>query len=128
MSSDQQPDFESKLAEIEQKLHQLRTNYQELKYRRQQKADLEGELQNLPTEEQASLGLEIERQLQELQDREAVAQYQSLKLMLESDNLPAEIQKELNGELFNDWFWQIVRFGGLGVIIGWMLKSCSLGG
>ncbi|MFM8307622.1 MAG: DUF2203 domain-containing protein, partial [Microcystis aeruginosa] len=24
-----------------------------------------------------------------------------------------------------DVFWQIVRFGGIGVLLGWILRSCT---
>ncbi|PIG92816.1 DUF2203 domain-containing protein [Gloeocapsopsis sp. IPPAS B-1203] len=40
-----------------------------------------------------------------------------------------EIEVNLESQLFS-WgslrepFWQAVRFGGLGILIGWMLRSC----
>jgi len=39
------------------------------------------------------------------------------------------LETNLESQLFS-WtslkrpFWQIIRFGGLGVVIGWLLRSC----
>ncbi|MFY7931092.1 MAG: DUF2203 domain-containing protein, partial [Microcystis aeruginosa] len=27
--------------------------------------------------------------------------------------------------LLGEVFWQIVRFGGIGVLLGWILRSCT---
>ncbi len=106
-----------------------------------------------PVNEDTELGLEIdrlEREIADLKHRHAdiqlaerervVLQRNRNELKLKSQNRP-EIRQELDDiksrlkELDNllesrlfkelDFFWLIVRFGGLGVAIGWFL--CSWG-
>lgn len=73
--------------------------------------------------------------------RRAQTRWDQLQRQQQPSNLPvaelAAIQSEietleatLESKLFR-WgqlkepFWQIVRFGGLGLILGWVLKSCA---
>ena len=97
--------------------------------------------------------IEVERSLQELKDRHRlVQQAESAQATLQqrqaevkrqlqqaaSPNLEAELQHiqnnlddlevKLESHLFS-WekpFWQIVRFGGLGVVIGWLMAIAVL--
>jgi hypothetical protein len=47
-----------------------------------------------------------------------------IKEQLETIELNLESQLFSWGSL-KEPFWQAVRFGGLGVVIGWILKSCA---
>jgi len=86
-----------------------------------------------------------ERYAQVQEDREKRSQYQQRQQHLEEEDpqqpeIQAELQRlqqeidalDLNLESrlfrwrsFQQPFWQAVRFGGLGVAIGWLLKSCA---
>jgi hypothetical protein len=106
-----------------------------------------------PVNEETELGLEIdrlEREIADLKHRHAdiqlaerervVLQRNRNELKLKSQNRPevrqelqeiktrlAELELLLESRLLNLWepFWQAVRFGGLGIAIGWFL--CSWG-
>ncbi len=62
----------------------------------------------------------LQRRLKDLQLPEMKAELAQIKKQLEV------LEINLESQLFS-WdqpFWQIVRFGGLGVVVGWILKSC----
>ncbi|NJL77891.1 MAG: hypothetical protein HC836_09045 [Richelia sp. RM2_1_2] len=77
---------------------------------------------------------EIKRQLQQTTTRTLKAELKQIKEKLESLDNALGLFSESYLVLFGgsviftksglkDLFWQVVRFGGLGVIIGWLLKS-----
>lgn len=93
---------------------------------------------------------EVERSLLALKQRynqvqtdlQRQAQLQQRLKQLDASRLPNKaelrhikqqleaIEVNLESQLFSwgSWkepFWQAVRFGGLGIIVGWILKSCS---
>jgi len=47
-----------------------------------------------------------------------------IKEQLEAIEINLESQLFSLGSL-KEPFWQAVRFGGLGVVVGWILKSCA---
>lgn len=106
-------DFEEALAELEQYLVSLKERYQEI-----QKAELEKE----PLLERQR---ELKQQLKDNSSQEPIKtelhylqkQLEDLEVYLES--------RLLNWGSFKEPFWQAVRFGGLGIVIGWLLKSCA---
>jgi DNA repair exonuclease SbcCD ATPase subunit len=73
-------------------------------------------------------------QFEQIQNRLAEAD----QLSLASDEIKAlqqqaeELELSLSGQFFS-WqqlkepFWQAVRFGGLGLVLGWLLRGCSGG-
>lgn len=101
-------DFELELIEVEQAVVGLRERYTQVQ------AD---------TERQAKF-LDRRKQLEQLRffSPEMKAELKQIKQQLEV------LETNLESQLFS-WgslkkpFWQAVRFGGLGVIIGWILKS-----
>ncbi|MBD2281372.1 hypothetical protein [Aphanizomenon flos-aquae] len=103
-----QPDFAQELVEVETSLRLLKDRYAQVQKDQQQKAQWQQELKNL--KENRKQTPEIKAELNRLQK-----QLEVLEINLES-------------QLFS-WvslkrpFWQAIRFGGLGVIIGWLLKS-----
>ncbi|MBD2100235.1 DUF2203 domain-containing protein [Leptolyngbya sp. FACHB-261] len=86
---------------------------------------------------------EVEQSVQELRERYAYAQanqsqqaeikQRSVELQAELDHLRRRLEEldfELESRLFS-WrdlkepFWQAVRFGGVGFVLGFLLKSCT---
>ncbi|HLO87821.1 MAG TPA: hypothetical protein VK203_22825 [Nostocaceae cyanobacterium] len=100
----EEPDFEQELDELERSLLILKDRYAQVQRDQQQKALWQQELKELKQNRNQSP--EIKAELKRLQ-----TQLEALELHLESQLLT--------------WkpFWQAVRFGGLGIIIGWLLKS-----
>ncbi len=103
-------DFEQQLLEVGRSLAALRQRYRQIKRDRHQQQQLQQQLTQL--KQHKPLTAEMKAQLQQIQQ-----QLEVLEVSLES--------QLFSWRAFKDPFWQAVRFGGLGVIIGWILKSCA---
>ncbi|PAX59667.1 hypothetical protein [Brunnivagina elsteri] len=101
-------EFEQGLEEIEQALVALRERYQQVECDR----NLQDELQQRTSELNQSKLPEMKAELKHIQQ-----QLEVLEINLES--------RLFSWRSIKDPFWQIIRFSGLGVIIGWLLKSFS---
>ncbi|MDJ0900303.1 MAG: hypothetical protein QNJ55_15980 [Xenococcus sp. MO_188.B8] len=96
------------LTEVGQSLEELRNRYLQVKQDWQRRAELVKYKQEL--QQKKANNLEREPIKTELRDLEQ--QISELEINLESVLLP-------------DLFWQAVRFSGLGIVIGWVLKSLA---
>jgi hypothetical protein len=117
-SEPNQPDtgadeFEQALLEVEQSLQALRERYEQVQLDRRRQAELE------QRRERSRKELGQTRNRQALQD-----ELKRIKEQLEIIELNLESRLFSWGSL-REPFWQAIRFGGLGVIIGWILKSCA---
>ncbi|TAF04402.1 MAG: hypothetical protein EAZ77_15690 [Nostocales cyanobacterium] len=101
-------DFEQELEELETSLRLLKERYTQVQKDQQQKAQWQQEIKNL--KENKNQNPEIKAELKRLEKELEV-----LEINLES--------QLFSWKSLNRPFWQAVRFGGLGIIIGWMLKS-----
>jgi putative cell wall-binding protein len=99
-------EFEQGLEEIEQALIALKERYQQVKRDRNLQAELQQHAEKLRQSKLPEMKVELKHILQQLE---------VLEINLES--------RLFNWRSIKDPFWQIVRFSGLGVIIGWFLKS-----
>lgn len=107
-------DFDQTLKEVEQSLLLLKARYAQIQLDRQHQHDLqqrkeqiEKQLQHPPSHINL---LELKRELKHIRQ-----QLEALEVELESQLFSWSGLKEI--------FWQAVRFGGLGIVIGWILKS-----
>jgi protein subunit release factor A len=121
----EQDEFAQELIKVEQSLADLRQRYHQVTRDSQHQEELQQREQQLRSQWQRSPTPELERQLQEIKE-----QLQDLEISLESALLSDRRLKSLFWEglrkgVIGELFWQIVRFGGLGVVIGWLLKSCA---
>jgi predicted RNase H-like nuclease (RuvC/YqgF family) len=104
----QEADFVKELEDVERSLVSLRERYNQIQRDQKQQAQWQQRRQEL--------------QQNKHQTPQIKAELQHIKQQL------AALEVNLESQLFS-WrslkkpFWQIVRFGGLGVIIGWILKS-----
>ncbi|MEA5529896.1 hypothetical protein VB638_09885 [Dolichospermum sp. UHCC 0684] len=103
-----QPDFAQELEEVETSLRFLKDRYTQVQNDQQQQAQWQQELKNLKQNRKQTP--EIKNELSRLQK-----QLETLEINLESHLFSWSSLKRP--------FWQAIRFGGLGVIIGWLLKS-----
>ena len=99
-------EIEKILTEVGQSLEELRKRHLQVQQDWQKHAELVKYKQEL--EQKKANNFEKEPIKTELKDIEK--QISELEINLESVLLP-------------DIFWQAVRFGGLGIVIGWLLKS-----
>ena len=103
-----QLDFAQELEEVETSLRFLKDRYTQVQNDQQQHAQWQQELKNLKQNRKQTP--EIKNELSRLQK-----QLETLEINLESQLFSWSSLKRP--------FWQAIRFGGLGVIIGWLLKS-----
>jgi stress response protein YsnF len=106
----QEPDFEQELAQVERSLLSLKERYHQVTSDQQQKAEWQQRQQELKDNKHQTA--EIKAELLQIQK-----QLEVLEINLESQLFSWRSLKKP--------FWQAVRFGGMGVIIGWILKSCA---
>ncbi len=114
-SSSHQPDpgeteFEQALAEVEQNLHSLQDRYEQIKGDRIRQKELQHRREQIRSQRQGDNSSTLKAELKQIQE-----QLEIIELNLESSLFSWRSLKEP--------FWQAVRFGGLGIIIGWILKS-----
>ena len=109
-SENPEPEFAQELEEVERSLIELKERYMQVESDREQKALLQQRRQDLQQNKHPTP--EIKAELKHIQH-----QLEVLELNLES--------QLLTWRSFKKPFWQVVRFGGMGVIIGWILKSCA---
>lgn len=106
---DSSQEFQQGLSDVEQALIALKERYEQV----ENDYNLQNELKRRHSELRKSKLPEMKAELKHIEQ-----QLEVLEINLES--------RLLNWRSFKDPFWQIVRFSGLGVIIGWLLKSYTL--
>lgn len=110
LGDNQEPDLGQELEELERSLLAFKERYDQVKRDRTQQAQWQQRREEL--------------QHNKHQTPEIKAELRHIKQQLEV------LELNLESQLFS-WrslkkpFWQAVRFGGMGVIIGWILKSCA---
>ncbi|MFM7426265.1 MAG: DUF2203 domain-containing protein [Elainella sp.] len=105
-------DFEQAIQELEQSLQVLKARHAQVQLDQQRQQELQQRL------------AEAERAKGPRRNRAAEAELKRLRQQLE------ELEVALESQLFSwsglrEVFWQAVRFGGLGVVVGWVLKSLA---
>jgi len=101
------------LSEVERSLQALKERYAQVQRDRQRQAELQQRRE------------QVRRELRQSSNRQALqAELKQIKEQLETIELNLESQLFSWGSL-KEPFWQAVRFGGLGIVIGWILKSCA---
>lgn len=117
-SEQNQPDsdadeFEQALLEVEQSLQSLRERYAQVQRDRTSRTELQHRRE------------QVRKELRHTSNRQALQDdLKQIKDQLETLELNLESQLFSWGSL-KEPFWQAVRFGGLGIVVGWILKSCA---
>jgi chromosome segregation ATPase len=106
-------EFEQALLEVEQNLRSLKERYEQVQRDRQRRAELQQRRESIRKElpRSSSNRQALKSELKQIQE-----QLEIIELNLESRLFWGSLKQP---------FWQAVRFGGLGIIIGWILKSCA---
>jgi chromosome segregation ATPase len=105
-------EFEQALLEVEHSLQALQERYQQVQQHRRRQAELQQRRERI----RKDLGQTRNRQVLQDELNRIKEQLETIELNLES---------RLFWGSFKEPFWQAVRFGGLGVVLGWLLKSCA---
>lgn len=99
------------LADVERSLIALKERYAQVRLDQQQQAELQQRLKQVKRELPRNHSPQLKAELKQIQE-----QLEAVELNLESQLFTWGSLKEP--------FWQAVRFGGLGIVVGWILKSC----
>ncbi len=105
-------DIEGSIAEVEAALIAIKQRYTQIESDRQRQAELKHRLEEIRPRLANNKLPELQAELKEIK-----AQLETIEVSLESQLFTVNVFKEP--------FWQAVRFGGLGIVIGWILKSCA---
>jgi DNA topoisomerase VI subunit B len=106
-------EFEQTVSEVERSLQSLLERYHQVQRDQQRQAELQQRRE------------QIKKDLHRTSNRRPLqAELKQIKEQLETIELNLESQL-FSWSSFKEPFWQAVRFGGLGIVIGWILKSCA---
>lgn len=100
------------LAEVEHNLAAVKERYSQVQYYQKRKVELQHRLEEVRPEVRRQKTHKLREELQQIQ-----TELETIELNLESSLFGWNSIKEP--------FWQALRFGGLGIVIGWLLKSCA---
>lgn len=110
MSPSEEPTFEQTLETVERSLSNLKERYAQVERDQQQQTELQQRKTELKTQgKSAKLKLELQEIEQQLEE---------LEINLESRLFSWSGLKEV--------FWQAVRFGGVGIAIGWSMAFLTI--
>lgn len=104
-------EFEQLLSAIERSLRDLKQRHAQIQRDQRRQLELRQQYNAVQREWKVTQEADLLAELRQIQQELDV-----LEVALES--------RLLNWGSFREVFWQAVRFGGLGVVIGWILKSC----
>ncbi|MCU0566811.1 MAG: hypothetical protein MUF49_09465 [Oculatellaceae cyanobacterium Prado106] len=107
-------DFEQTLREVEQNLLMLKARYAQVQSDQQLQREL---TQQLTQTQKQVLQTRSQKRQSELK-----RELKKIKQQLEETELALESQL-FSWSGLREVFWQAVRFGGIGVVLGWLLKS-----
>jgi hypothetical protein len=104
-------DFEEALADVERQWESLVERYAQIKRDRDRQAQLENRREDIWEQTRENPLPELKEELGRIK-----RELETIEVNLESSLFSWGSLKEP--------FWQAVRFGGLGIVLGWLLKSC----
>ncbi len=113
MTSEDQ-EFEQALSQVERSLEEIKQRYAQVKRDQRRQAELKNRIDEVIPELRQTRSRQLREELRQIQ-----TELETLELNLESSLFTWGSLREP--------FWQAVRFGGLGIIFGWILKSLAGG-
>ena len=103
-------EFSLMLADVERSLVALKQRYTQVQQDLKRQAELQQRLKQVNPELRRNHITELKVELQQIKE-----QLETIEINLESQMFSWGSLREP--------FWQAIRFGGLGVVVGWILKS-----
>ena len=103
-------EFSLMLVDVERSLVALKQRYTQVQQDLKRQAELQQRLKQVKPELRRNHVSELKVELQQIKD-----QLETIEINLESQMFSWGSLREP--------FWQAIRFGGLGVVVGWILKS-----
>ncbi|MEB3277461.1 MAG: DUF2203 domain-containing protein [Lyngbya sp.] len=111
MTSEDQ-EFEQALSQVERSLEEIKQRFAQIQRDQRRQAELKNRIDEVIPERRQTRSRQLREELRQLE-----AELETIELNLESRLFTWGSLKEP--------FWQAVRFGGLGIAIGWILKSLA---
>lgn len=106
-------EWETQLEELERSLQTIKARHSQIQQDKKHRDELRQRQQHLETQRHRRRDPQLQAELQQIADR-----------LVELDaNLESTL---VSWDTFREPFWQAVRFGGLGIVMGWVLKSCTI--
>ncbi|ELR98235.1 hypothetical protein [Gloeocapsa sp. PCC 73106] len=106
-------DLAQAIVAVEESLTALKERYQQVKKDQRRQEQLKALEQELKQQAKAN-------------HSEATIRAELQHIQQEITNIELNLESRLwNWKELREPFWQAVRFSGLGIVIGWLLKSCS---
>jgi molecular chaperone GrpE (heat shock protein) len=109
---EQEEEFARSLMEVERSLSAIQERYAQVQRDQKRQQELKNRFDEVRQDAKRHQSQELKAQLEQIKQ-----QLEVLEITLESSLFTWSSLKEP--------FWQAVRFGGIGIVIGWLLKSCS---
>ncbi|MBF2089720.1 MAG: DUF2203 domain-containing protein [Synechococcales cyanobacterium K44_A2020_017] len=106
------PSFDESLAEVETAFQALKDRYAQVQRDRQRRDELRNRIDDIRRIPKGDRTPDLKDELSHI-----AQQLDDLKLALESDLF--------TWSSLSEPFWQAVRFGGIGIVIGWLLKAIA---
>jgi seryl-tRNA synthetase len=111
-SGNSEQEFVQALAELERSLMALKERYAQVQRDRQRQAELKHRYEEIHQDRRMARSQEMKAELKRIGQ-----ELETLEVSLESSLFAWSSLKEP--------FWMAVRFAGIGIAIGWLLKSCA---
>ncbi|MBD2120074.1 TRAFs-binding domain-containing protein [Trichocoleus sp. FACHB-262] len=109
-------EFAEAVQELERSLQSLKERYTQIQDDQSRQNNLQQRLDQVQRDLRQTRSQEVRQELQ--------AELKQIRQQLDALEVALESQL-LSWNSLKDVFWQAVRFGGLGVVVGWILKSCA---
>ena len=120
------PEFEQALDSLSEKLTGLRQRYSDICADQARLEALSQDIQQHQRNTQLDNHLETQPETQQTVDPELTATLEELQR--EFNELETQFEAQfMSWDGIGTLFWQIVRFGGLGLVLGWGLRSWVAG-
>lgn len=113
MSSSEESTFEQSLAQVEKTLADLKERYAQVQRDQQRQSELHDRKEDVRAQLRQAKSAKLKLELQEIEK-----QLEALEFDLES--------RLFSWRGLTEGFWQAVRFGGLGIVIGWSLAFFTI--
>lgn len=111
-AEEDEQEFARSLAEVDRSLQALKERYAQVERDRTRQQELQHRIEEVRQDLRRQRSRQLQAELHELKQ-----QVEMLEVSLESSLFSFSSLKEP--------FWQAVRFAGIGIAIGWLLKSCA---
>jgi hypothetical protein len=117
-------EIEHAIVEVETHLQTLKAHYEQVRNDQQRQQQLIQQRQQVKQQLRQSDSLDLKLELKQLREQieqldDTLGGFSENYLFISLLGNPLGFSKRG----LQDAFWQIIRFGGLGVILGWLLKS-----